>query len=78
MKYELIRYKCELNTRINVNLSSELYGDINSLIQVFDNIIINAIQAYEGNPVLLTFILTVIMKTFFLPLEIMLKESQTI
>ena len=47
MKYELIRYKCELNTRINVNLSSELYGDINSLIQVFDNIIINAIQAYE-------------------------------
>lgn len=50
MKYELIRYKCELNTRINVNLSSELYGDINSLIQVFDNIIINAIQAYEGKP----------------------------
>jgi len=50
MKYELIRYKCELNTKINVNLSSELHGDINSLIQVFDNIIINAIQAYEGEP----------------------------
>jgi len=48
MKYELIRYKCELNTRIGVDLSSELHGDINSLIQVFDNIIINAIQAYEG------------------------------
>ena len=48
MKYELIRYKCELNTKISVDLSSELNGDINSLIQVFDNIIINAIQAYEG------------------------------
>ncbi|HEY8500526.1 MAG TPA: histidine kinase N-terminal 7TM domain-containing protein [Clostridia bacterium] len=50
MKYELIKCKCELKTKISVNLSSELHGDINSLIQVFDNIIINAIQAYEGKP----------------------------
>jgi signal transduction histidine kinase len=47
MKYELIRYNCTLNTIINVNSNTELYGDINGLIQVFDNIIMNAIQAYE-------------------------------
>ncbi len=48
MKYELIRYNCTLKTIINVNKQTELYGDINSLVQIFDNIIINAIQAYEG------------------------------
>lgn len=48
MKYELMKYNCKLNTRISVDLLSELHGDINSLIQVFDNIIINAIEAYEG------------------------------
>lgn len=48
LRYELLRYSCTLNTEIKVNSSTELYGDINSLIQVFDNIIINAIQAYEG------------------------------
>ena len=48
LKYELTRYNCTLNTEIKVNPSTELYGDINSLVQVFDNIIINAIQAYEG------------------------------
>ena len=48
LKYELIRFNCTLNTEVKVNSSTELYGDINSLVQVFDNIIINAIQAYEG------------------------------
>ncbi|MGI6622016.1 MAG: sensor histidine kinase [Acetivibrionales bacterium] len=48
MKYELIRFNCTLETFINVDKNTELYGDINSLVQIFDNIIINAIQAYEG------------------------------
>jgi len=48
MKYELIRYNCILKTAINVERNTEIYGDINSLVQIFDNIIINAIQAYEG------------------------------
>ncbi|NLL96773.1 MAG: HAMP domain-containing histidine kinase, partial [Clostridiaceae bacterium] len=48
MKYELIRYNCVLRTFINVNRSTKIYGDINSLVQILDNIIINAIQAYEG------------------------------
>lgn len=48
MKYELIRFNCILKTSLNVEKSTEIYGDINSLVQIFDNIIINAIQAYEG------------------------------
>ena len=48
MKYELIRYNCALKTFIKVNRNTEIYGDINSLVQILDNIIINAIQAYEG------------------------------
>jgi signal transduction histidine kinase len=48
MKYELMRFNCELKTFIKVNKKTEIYGDINSLVQILDNIIINAIQAYEG------------------------------
>ncbi len=48
LKYELTRSGCTLVTDVKVDSSTELFGDINSLIQVFDNIIINAIQAYEG------------------------------
>lgn len=47
LKYELIRYNCSLRISSGINLNTELFGDINSLIQVFDNIIINAIHAYE-------------------------------
>jgi len=47
LKYELMKSGCTFNTDFKVNSSVELFGDINSLVQVFDNIIINAIQAYE-------------------------------
>lgn len=57
LKYELVRFSCTLNTEIKVNSSTELYGDINSLVQVFDNIIINAIQAYEGKSGKIEFII---------------------
>ncbi len=57
LKYELIKLNCTLNTVIKVNPSTELYGDINSLVQVFDNIIINAIQAYEGKDGVIDFII---------------------
>lgn len=57
LKYELIKLSCTLNTVIKVNSSTELYGDINSLVQVFDNIIINAIQAYEGKDGVIDFII---------------------
>ena len=57
LKYELARLNCTLNTEIKVNSSTELFGDINSLVQVFDNIIINAIQAYEGKSGIIEFII---------------------
>ncbi len=57
MKYELIRYNCRLNTVINVNCNTELSGDVNSLVQVFDNIIVNAIQAYEKKSGVIDFII---------------------
>lgn len=63
MKYELARYSCTLNTVINVSPETELHGDINSLVQVFDNIIINAIQAYEGKKGVIDFLVEEIADT---------------
>ncbi|NLN65614.1 MAG: HAMP domain-containing histidine kinase [Clostridiaceae bacterium] len=48
LKHEMLRLNCILNTDIKMDFSTELYGDVNCLVQVFDNIIVNAIQAYEG------------------------------
>lgn len=48
MKHELNRYHCRLKADFQVDLHTELKGELNSLVQVFDNIIINAIQAYDG------------------------------
>jgi signal transduction histidine kinase len=57
MKYELIRYNCTLNTVNNAGSNIEIYGDINSLVQVFDNIIMNAIHAYEKRHGVIDFII---------------------
>lgn len=48
MKHALRRYHCTLRTDVRVNVSSRIAGDINGLVQIFDNLIINAIHAYEG------------------------------
>ncbi len=48
MKHELKRFHCELELDLQVHRFKEINGEINVLIQVFDNIIINAIQAYKG------------------------------
>ena len=48
MKQELIEYDCSLKCEYLVNMDTKLKGDVNSLIQVFDNIIVNALHAYEG------------------------------
>lgn len=48
MKHELKRYHCELNIRYLTEDLYELKGEINSLVQIFDNLIINALQSYEG------------------------------
>jgi PAS domain S-box-containing protein len=48
MKYELIRKNCILMKEINVDDRITIQGDVNSLVQIFDNIIVNSIQAYKG------------------------------
>jgi len=48
MKHELKKYHCILNLDYQIDMSTEIKGEVNNLVQVFDNIIINAMQAYEG------------------------------
>lgn len=48
LKHELKRYHCILKVESHIDMSTEIKGEVNNLVQVFDNIIINAMQAYEG------------------------------
>jgi PAS domain S-box-containing protein len=48
MKHELNRFHCLLRLSYETKNLIELKGDVNSLVQIFDNLIINAIHAYEG------------------------------
>lgn len=50
MRHELKNALVELNTSILVPTSLAIKGNINSLVQVVNNIISNAIQAYGGEP----------------------------
>lgn len=48
MKHELSNALIELKTNIDISLDTEVSGNVNSLVQVVNNIISNAIQAYNG------------------------------
>ena len=48
MKHELKNALINLNTKVKIDENTTLNGDINSLIQVINNMISNAIQAYNG------------------------------
>lgn len=48
MKYELKKYNCTINLDLQTDFDIQIYGEINNLVQVFNNLIINAIQAYGG------------------------------
>jgi len=48
MKHELKKFHCNLNMEFDVDMNTEIKGDVSSLVQIFDNLIINAIHAYEG------------------------------
>ena len=50
MKHELKNALVELNVSMQVNEQTVLKGNINSLVQVINNLILNAIQAYDGKP----------------------------
>lgn len=48
MKHELKNALITMNTNINLDENTQVGGNINSLVQVINNIISNAIQAYNG------------------------------
>lgn len=48
MKHELKNALINLNTSVNLDSKTKISGNINSLVQVINNIISNAIQAYNG------------------------------
>ncbi len=48
MKYELKKYNCRMEMDIQVDIQTEIQGELNNLVQVFNNLIINAIHAYDG------------------------------
>lgn len=48
MKHELKNALINLNTQIDINTSTPIKGNINSLVQVINNIISNSIQAYQS------------------------------
>lgn len=50
MKHELKHSLVELNFEINMDKEFKLHGSINSLVQVIDNLVSNAIQSYNGAP----------------------------
>lgn len=50
MKHELQQALVTLNISYNLTKEITLHGNINSLIQILNNLISNAIQAYEGKP----------------------------
>ncbi len=48
LKHELKKYHCILHISSCIDMSTEIKGEVNNLVQVFDNVVINAMQAYEG------------------------------
>ncbi len=50
MKHDLKHSLVELNCDLKVDKNFSLYGNINSLVQVIDNLVSNAIQSYGGKP----------------------------
>ena len=50
MRHELKNALINLNNKMEIDPNIELKGNINSLVQVINNMISNAIQAYNGKP----------------------------
>jgi len=55
MKFELKKFHCELRQDNKASIYTELKGDLSILVQVFNNIITNAIQAYHGKEGIIDF-----------------------
>ena len=52
LRHELVQGKCTLEVENNTDEKVRIRGDMNALIQILDNLIVNAIQAYENGGVI--------------------------
>ncbi len=50
MHHELKISHCNLFIKSSIDPNTEIKGELNNLVQIFDNIISNSIQSYEGLP----------------------------
>jgi len=48
MNHELKRFGCKLNIVSLIEKSTIIRGEVNSLVQIIDNLITNSIESYEG------------------------------
>ena len=48
MKHELKMYHCTLNITLDIDTKTLINGEVNSLVQIFDNMILNSIHSYGG------------------------------
>jgi len=48
MNHELKKYGCKLNVVCSIEKSTMIRGEVNSLVQIINNLIINSIESYEG------------------------------
>ena len=48
MKEELKKYNCNFNVKLNINENTEIKGELSAIVQVLDNLISNAMQAYDS------------------------------
>lgn len=58
MNHELKRYSCSLNVKCGINKNTIVKGELNSFIQVINNLIINSIEAYEGKRGVIEFVIS--------------------
>ena len=47
MQHEIVRNQCKFTQDIRVEKRTRIPGDVNSLVQILDNVIVNAIQSYD-------------------------------
>lgn len=58
MNHELKMYGCSLDVQNQIDIHTEIKGEVNSLVQVINNLITNSIHAYEGKKGVVEFIIT--------------------
>lgn len=58
MNHELKKYGCMLQVNCTIDMHVDIKGEINSFVQVVNNLIINAIEAYEGESGVIEFVIS--------------------